>query len=90
MERKKPTPSGKVEAESTTSNKIFYLERDNFSNPEVIIIIAKNIEEATKSLNNMLHEENLRPGDCGKLTELDLTTEALIKLNPPGDRHFIR
>lgn len=85
---KEHTPKNK-EAERSEKNRIFYLERDFYSDPQVVIVIAKDIEEATKILNDQLAEEYYPPGEFGELKELSTTTKGLQIISPPGDRHLI-
>jgi hypothetical protein len=70
--------------------KIFYLERDFYSNPQVIIVIAKNRQEAETLLSAQLAKENNHRSSLGKLTELDLFHPELLILEPLGDRHLVR
>jgi hypothetical protein len=68
----------------------YYLNRDFYSNPQVVVVTAESKEQADKLLNEQLAVENYPPGNFGELTELDTTRPMLIILNPPGDRHFER
>jgi hypothetical protein len=70
--------------------KIFKLERDFYSTPQVIIVTTDTAEAAELILNNLLKEENNPPGIYGPLIELDLTKPGIIILSPPGDRHMDR
>ncbi|HUC95297.1 MAG TPA: hypothetical protein VMR19_04860 [Candidatus Saccharimonadales bacterium] len=84
MKHEKLTP----EPESTGTNHVFYIERDYYSTPQVLVIIAPDLAEAEKMFSEMLTQENDRRHCYGKLLELDLSKSGLIKLEPPGDRHF--
>lgn len=68
----------------------YYLNRDFYSNPQVVVVTADSKEQADKLLNKQLAAENYPPGNFGDLTELDTTKPGLVILNPPGDRHLIR
>lgn len=78
------------EKETAQPNQVFFLERDFYSNPEVIIIVAPNMETATEMLNQKLKGENYPPGTFGKLQKLDLRANTIKILRPPGDRHLDR
>jgi hypothetical protein len=68
----------------------FYLERDFYSDPQVVVVTAENRKEADKLLNEQLKKENCPPGQSGELKELDTTKPGLVILSPPGDRHLER
>lgn len=76
--------------EGVNSNKVFYLERDFYSNPQVVVVVAGDKEEANTILNKQLSEENYPPGNFGELVELDTSKKGLQVINPPGDRHMVR
>ena len=52
-------------------NKLFYLEKD-FYGPRLLLIVAPDIQVATKLLDKMLEEMNYKSGDWGELKEFDL------------------
>lgn len=79
-----------VEKEKRNPNKVFYLERDYYSNPQVVVVTATNKKEATKLLDILLKEENYSPGNYGKLKELDTSSKKIQIISPPGDRHLVR
>ena len=68
----------------------YYLKRDFYSDPQVVVVSAENKVQADKLLNEQLAAENYPPGNFGQLTELDTTKPNLVILTPPGDRHFER
>ncbi len=68
--------------------KVYYLERDFYSNPQVVLVIAENESAATDRMNKQLDGENYEHGRFGPLKELDTTTQTLIILSPPGDRNL--
>jgi hypothetical protein len=72
------------------SKKVFYLKRDFYSIPQVIIITAESREKAEETLAKKLAKEHYSIADYEKLTELDISKNRLIILEPPGDRHFDR
>ncbi len=76
--------------EDATANKIFYLERDFYSNPQMLIVIAGNLEEAKEILRIQLESENYKLEHFDDLKELDISTKGLQIFSPPGDRHMIR
>jgi hypothetical protein len=76
--------------EVDSTNKVFYLERDFHSNPQIVIVIASSPEEAREMLKTQLESENYKPEHFGTLKELDTSTKRLQIISPPGDRQMIR
>ena len=72
----------------TEGLRTFYLERDFYSTPEVVLIVAESEEAATALMNQQLDEENYEHGRFGPLKELGTETQSITILRPPGDRHL--
>jgi hypothetical protein len=68
--------------------RVFYLERDFYSNPQVVVVTAENRDQADIILNEQLKKENYQPGEFEELTELDLTKPGIIILQLPDSRPF--
>jgi len=78
------------ETEPISRLKAFYLERDFYSNPQVLLIFAANLQEATDLLDAQLVQENCPPGHFGVLKELNINRKGITIFKPPGDSHFNR
>lgn len=76
--------------EEVARMRVFYVERDFYTNPQVVIIVAKDEVEALELYNQQLESENYPPVKQDTLEELDLSGTGLKILSPPGDRHLIR
>ena len=86
MEREPKRSSEKKQ----TGNRVFFVERSRYSEPQVIVIVAANLKEANEVWGKMLEEENNLPEDFDKLKELNLNKHQILMLTPPGDRHLER
>ena len=86
----KENPTKGKEEVGSSINRVFYLERQHMSNPQLVIITASNLEEATEMFDAKLEEENCPPGHYGELAELNTSTKRLQIFSPPGDRSLIR
>jgi hypothetical protein len=80
-----------TETENRESNRVFYLLRDYYSNPEILIIVAPDKKSAIEMLRTQHASENhLAEINNKDVIELDLKSKKLLTLRPPGDRHLIR
>lgn len=70
--------------------KVFFLERNFYSNPQVLIITAESREDADRQLAEQLKAENYRPNQFGALQELDLSKRQMVIISPPGNRDLLR
>lgn len=71
--------------EQGTPYSVFCLVMDYYSNPEVIIITAEDIDEARAMYQKMgTHEESIRR--TKGLEEIDTFIKAIFVLRPPGNR----
>jgi len=75
--------------------KVYALDRAHYSIPQVLIIVAKDYQEAYKQLTAMLKAEGCRAYDHNskkiyRLRQIRLDKPGITTLFPPGDRQFIR
>jgi hypothetical protein len=70
--------------------RVFFLERNFYSNPQVILITAESREDANGQLAQQLKAENYGPEHFGALQELDLPMRQMVIISPPGNRDLLR
>jgi hypothetical protein len=79
-----------TDTEANNNLRVFYLKRDNTSNPEVLLITARDLAHAEELLGDQLEKENYsRDRYKGELVEYDTTQAGLLIIRPPGDLHMI-
>lgn len=80
------------EAEKTEENKVFYLVREHYSKPEVLLFVAPNREYALAMLHDRLSLENNETDHSydNDLRQLNLERKEITVVSPPGDNHLIR
>jgi len=89
-----PRPAGNNEEEKTTEKasamRVFYLGRDFYSRPQVVLIAGRDKQEALSLFNQLLKLENNPPVNEEVLGELDLSKSSLKIIEPPGNSHLDR
>lgn len=70
--------------------KVFCIERDHYSVPQVLLFVAESREAAEVMFSEVLKSENGERGDHGELDEINLSKPGRTIFEPPGDRHMTR
>ena len=68
-------------------NRVFYCERDFYSTPQILLIVAQDESEAYRILNEQQTKDHYG-GIKLRLQELNLDRVGISVLEPPGNRDY--
>lgn len=75
-------------SEIVTRLRVFYTERNFYSNPQVILVVAPNEVEAQAILDGQNQKDGWGGISGRKLKELNSISPSVTIVEPPGDRNM--